>query len=80
MSNEDVVDGQGQVQLSSDVNGTGSSLAKKIIELREVSAADMASAAMKRQLNNTVSSSVLIAEEKEKQGDTDASGKRQKII
>lgn len=80
VSNEDVVDGQGQVQLSSDVNGTGSSLAKKIIELREVSAADMASAAMKRQLNNTVSSSVLIAEEKEKQGDTDASGKRQKII
>ena len=80
MSNEDVVDGQGQVQLSGDVNGTGSNPAKKIIELREVSAADMASVAMKRQLNNTVSSSVLIAEEKEKQGDTDASGKRQKII
>lgn len=71
--NEDVTEGKGQG--SNDI--AGSSPAKKIIELREVSAADMASAVMKRQLNSTAVSTMFLTEEKEK-GDTDGNDKRQK--
>ena len=62
-------------QGASDFMGMNST--KKIIELREVSAADMASAVMKRQLSSTSAPSVIRTEEKEI-GDTDVNGKRQR--